>query len=186
MSDAIDKIFNAQMAITLPIEGGYSNNPNDNGGPTNWGITQFEARAYGYTGDMQSMPQSTAVAIYKTRYWTAPKFDQIALLDAALGARMLDAGINCGQSTVAEWVQDALNLCNNQGKDYPDIKVDGGIGALTLAAMSAFFAKRGNDGHKVLFNMFISRQSCYYMDIARNNPSQEQFEFGWQLNRAMP
>lgn len=32
----------------LGLEGGYSTNPKDKGGETNWGITEATARAHGY------------------------------------------------------------------------------------------------------------------------------------------
>ena len=38
------------------IEGGYSNDPQDPGGETMYGITARLARAYGYTGAMRDLP----------------------------------------------------------------------------------------------------------------------------------
>jgi lysozyme family protein len=44
--------INAAIADLIAREGGYSNNPNDAGGETCFGITEAVARAYGYTGEM--------------------------------------------------------------------------------------------------------------------------------------
>src|ERR1043165_7272468 len=59
----------------LVHEGGYTNDPRDPGGPTNWGITIFDARKYwrpnATAADVRVMPQSVAVAIYRQKYWVA-------------------------------------------------------------------------------------------------------------------
>ncbi|PTB28834.1 hypothetical protein C9I56_11125 [Paraburkholderia caribensis] len=167
------------------IEGGYSNNPDDAGGETMWGITIAVARAFGYTGSMQAMPRSVALDIYRQRYWTQPRFDQIYAVDPALAEKLLDIGVNMGQSTGVMFMQRALNVLNQQAKAYPDIAVDGGVGPMTLTALRAFYAMRGVDGHRVLLGMVASQQSVRYIEIAEKNPSQETFEYGWQLNRAL-
>ena len=33
--------------------------------------------------------------------------------------------------------------------------------------------------------MITAQQSVRYLEIAERNPSQEAFEFGWQINRAL-
>lgn len=165
-------------------EGGYSNDPNDAGGETNFGITVAEARAFGYTGPMQTMQRDTAVQIYRQRYWTQPHFDQLAIVDATLAAKLLDIGVNMGPATGVKYVQRALNVLNQQAKAFPDIAVDGGLGQMTLTALKAFYAMRGVDGHRVLLGMVAAQQSVRYIELAEQNPTQEVFEWGWQLNRA--
>lgn len=164
-------------------EGGYSNHPNDRGGPTNWGITQQVARAYGYAGDMRALPRSTAAAIYKERYWTAPKFDQIAGIFPQLAHEMFDTGINMGQATVAKFVQRVLNVCNRGATDYPDITADGQIGKMTIAAAQGLKAKRGAAAGEVLRKAIDGLQAARYVEIAESNKSQEDFAYGWLANR---
>ncbi|WP_244103932.1 putative peptidoglycan-binding domain-containing protein [Burkholderia gladioli] len=55
---------------------------------------------------------------------------------------------------------------------------------MTLAALQAFYAARGDAGRGVLLSMVIAQQSVRYIELAEQNPSQEMFEYGWQLNRA--
>ena len=135
----IDTLIDAVIAR----EGGYSNHPADRGGPTNWGVTQQVARAYGYMGDMSKMPRATAVSIYKSRYWTGPKFDQVAAIFPEIGHEIFDTGINMGPAVAAKFLQRVLNVCNRGGDDYPDITADGNIGPMTLAAARSLKAKRG-------------------------------------------
>jgi lysozyme family protein len=165
-------------------EGGYTNNPADKGGETFWGITEYTARAYGYKDAMHFMSRAQAAAIYKSRYWIAPKFDQVEAIDSSLAEKLLDIGVNMGQATGVKFLQRALNVLNQQGKTYPDMTVDGGIGPMTLAAINALYALRGSEGRRVLLAMVAAQQSVRYIEIAEANPSQEVFEFGWQNARA--
>lgn len=161
-------------------EGGYSNHPADRGGPTNFGITEQVARAYGYRGDMRQLPRATAVEIYLKRYWTSPGFDKVAARDPALAAEMFDAGVNMGPAQAAKFVQRSLNLLNNEAKAYPDIAVDGGVGAMTLASLDGYLRQRNNgEGRAVLLWLVRSFRTGRYAEIAEANRSQEVFLYGW-------
>ena len=59
------------------------------------------------------------------------------------------------------------------------------LGSATLGAVQALLARRGDEGRRVLLGMITAQQSVRYLEIAERNPSQEAFEFGWQLNRAI-
>lgn len=161
-------------------EGGYSNHPADKGGPTKWGITEQVARAYGYKGDMKGLPRATAVEIYLKRYWSGPGFDRVAQRDAAIAAELFDAGVNMGQARAGMFLQRALNLLNNEAKIYPDIAVDGGVGAMTLAALDAYLRQRNSgEGRAVLLWLVRAFRAGRYAEIAEASPSQEVFMYGW-------
>lgn len=164
-------------------EGGYSNHPADRGGPTNFGITEQVARAYGYRNDMRALPRASAVAIYKAKYWTEPGFDQIAALCPAIGHEMFDTGINMGVGTAATFLQRALNALNRSATDYPDLKIDGAFGRVSRAALSGYVAKRGALGGEVLRKAIDALQGARYLEIAEKNPTQEAFVYGWIANR---
>lgn len=173
-------------------EGGFSIDAADRGNwylgrleGTMWGITAAVARAFGYTGPMNQMPRETAVAIYRARYWSTPKFDQIDALDASLAQKLLDIGVNMGTATGVKFMQRALNVLNQQGKAFPDIAVDGGIGPVTMTALQSFYTQRGADGARVLRGMVAAQQSVRDIEIAEADPTQERFEYGWQLNRVL-
>jgi lysozyme family protein len=63
----------ASILKTLEYEGGYTNDKNDPGGPTNWGITIADARMYwkknATAADVKAMPKMIAVNIYRDKYW---------------------------------------------------------------------------------------------------------------------
>ena len=166
-------------------EGAYSDDASDRGGATAWGITEAVARAFGYAGAMRDLTRTQAAAIYRSRYVVQPRFDQVEPIDSALAARLFDIGVNCGPAVGVRFLQRALNVLNRKGTLFPDLAVDGGIGALTLAALRVFIGARGDDGRRVLLGMVTAQQSVRYVEIAEHDASQEAFEFGWQLNRAI-
>lgn len=169
----------AMIDALVGREGGYVNNPADRGGPTRWGITEQVARAHGYAGDMRDLPRPTAVSIYRARYWHAPRFDDVAQLFPALAEELFDTGVNMSQAVAAKFLQRALNLLNRGAADYPDIGVDGAIGAMTLHSLQRFKAKRGAEGQAVLLWMIKAFRTGRYAEIAERDPSQEVFEYGW-------
>lgn len=177
--------MNLTDTITALIqrEGGYTNNPKDTGGETNWGVTVAVARAFGYTGPMASMTQQVARDIYAQRYWHQPRFDDVAQLSEPVAEELLDTGVNMGTGTAGKFLQRALNVLNQEGKAFPDITADGAVGNMTLAALKAFLAARGKLGEVVLLRMMNGQQSVRYIELAEARPSQESFEFGWQANR---
>jgi lysozyme family protein len=167
----------------LRREGGFVNHPADRGGPTNWGITEKVARAFGYNGRMQDMPQFVAVQIYLERYWTQPRFDQVAEINEPVAEELLDTGVNMGTGVAVRFLQRALNVLNQEAKTYPDVTVDGVIGRMTLAALRAYLDQRGADGTVVLLRALNSQQGTRYIEIAEGRPSQEAFVHGWFLHR---
>lgn len=164
-------------------EAGYVNHPADRGGPTNWGITEVVARAFGYHGRMQDMPRSVARQIYTERYWLQPRFDLVNEHSAPVAEELLDTGVNMGTGVAARFLQRALNVLNQEGRHYPDIAVDGAIGRMTIAALRAYLAQRGKNGHLVLLRALNAQQGVRYIEIAESRPSQEAFVHGWFLHR---
>ena len=167
----------------LKREGGYVNHPADRGGPTNWGITEQVARAFGYHGEMAQMPRAVANQIYVERYWRAPGFDQVNEHSAAVAEELLDTGVNMGPAVASRFLQRALNVLNLEAKTYPDMTVDGAIGRMTIAALRAYLAHRGKDGHVVLCRALNCLQGARYIEIAEGRASQEAFVHGWFLHR---
>lgn len=167
----------------IAVEGRYSDNPNDRGGPTMYGVTQQVARAYGYLGDMWSLPRGTAYDILFTRYWLAPKFDQVQLRDNGLAVELCDTGVNMGPVQATKFLQMALNAFNAQATRYPDLVEDGQLGAMTLLALDQFKGQRGATGMIVLTRTVDILQGARYLEIARADKSQETFVFGWIANR---
>lgn len=168
---------------TIGVEGGYSNNAADLGGPTRWGVTQSEARRDGYDGDMHDYPRPMAVALYLRKYWTAPKISQLLSINEAVATKLFDIGVNMGVSWPGLFLQQALNGLNGRGKLYADITEDGDIGPATRTALSAYLSKRGADGVDVLLKALNVLQGARYFTITRAREANEDFLYGWLRTR---
>lgn len=163
----------AVMAIVSAVfvmEGGYVNDPKDPGGETNHGITVEVARAHGYLGAMRDMTQEQAADIYLASYVEKPNYVEIVALSPAVGAKLVDAGVNVGTSRSSRWFQTALNSLNRGGLDYPSIAVDGRIGTGTITSYKGLQAKRGRvKACELVIKLVDAQQANHYMNLATLN-----------------
>lgn len=101
--------YDAAMVRVFADEGGYTNDPVDPGGATNWGITIFDARKYwkwdASPADVKAMPKGTAGDIYRAHYANPLRYDD---LPAGFDYSVLDAGINSGVGRAVPWAGKAL------------------------------------------------------------------------------
>ena len=98
--------FELMFNFLIQVEGGYTNDPHDSGGKTNWGIIESEARRHGYTGDMRNLTQDFAKSIYWTDYYLANNLDKIK--DERVALTILDVSVNSGVGTGIKLARRAL------------------------------------------------------------------------------
>jgi lysozyme family protein len=108
--------FQKAWALLLQNEGGFTV---DNGGATRWGVTEAVARAWGYTGDMQQLPQDVAETIAHDKYWSPFGCD---LLPLAVAFQVLDTAYNGGHPV--QWLQEVVGVA-----------ADGVVGPVTVSAV---------------------------------------------------
>lgn len=161
----------------IAVEGGYTV---DTGGPTRYGITEKVARDNGYTGDMRDLPLRKARDIYFKRYVDEPGFDRIINLSDAIGAEVVDTGVNMGQKVAAEFLQRGLNVLSGAG-----LTVDGKCGQRTASALADYLKVRGHvAGTKVLLKLLNSYQCVRYSELVEKNPTKyRKYVYGWVANR---
>lgn len=91
--------FDTSLKRVLKSEGGYTNDPQDPGGPTNFGITIHDYRAYidrnGTALDVKKMTVDQAAKIYKSKYWDTVNGDE---LPSGVDYCVFDYGVNSGVS----------------------------------------------------------------------------------------
>ena len=91
------KNYPEALSRVLAHEGGYTNHPQDPGGPTNWGITIKDAQMYwkrsATAADVKAMPRSVACDIYRQKYWDAQNCDK---LPSGVDYIVFDYGVNSG------------------------------------------------------------------------------------------
>jgi lysozyme family protein len=121
----------ASISKTLTYEGGYTNDPRDPGGATNWGITIFDARMYwkhdASPADVKAMPKSVAIDIYRQKYWAKMGCDG---RPAGVDFVEFDFGVNSGV---------ARTLAYRKTLDPQNLK--------PVAYVKAFCAKRSSFLH---------------------------------------
>ncbi len=172
------------IEAVIDREGGYGDHPADRGGATRFGITQAVARAHGFAGDMRVFPRAAAVAIYRQAYWIDPGYEGVGRIAPGIAGELFDTGVNMGPAVASGFLQRALNALNRGASDYPDLVVDGRIGAGTLAALAGFLKRRGARGEAVLLKAIEALQGERYVALAERRPANEAFLYGWLANRA--
>jgi lysozyme family protein len=165
----------------------YTNDPNDAGGPTKFGITLHTLASYrggsATAGAVERLTIEEARHIYEWRYVSEPGFDYVLPISGVLAVELIDTGVNLGPPRATEMLQRALNSLNRQGKDYPDIKVDMLCGPATIKALRSYLTKRGPEGEIVLLRALNCLQGAFYIGLAERRPTDESFLYGWLLNR---
>lgn len=159
----------------------YTNDPNDRGGPTKYGITQRTLARYLQKPVspvmVEAMTRDTALAIYRQDYVTLPGFDKLADVSVPVALECIDTGVNMGPQVATVLLQRCLNTLG------ADLKVDGGCGPKTCEAVRAVIAKRGAEGVHILLLMLNCEQGARYIAIAEADTMQRKFVFGWFRQR---
>lgn len=117
--------FDTSLAAVLAHEGGYSNHPEDNGGPTNLGITLASYRKWvardGNIDDLRGLTKGQAAKVYRGAYWNAISASD---LPSGIDYAVFDFAVNSGPARAAKALQRIVGAT-----------VDGKIGPATLAAV---------------------------------------------------
>lgn len=143
MKDIVDKAANRPVAPARPVttrsavsnftnclnaiferEGGFSNDPNDRGGPTNFGITQdtlSAARGHPVAeADVKRLTRTEARDIYRSLFWNRLRCDD---LPPGVDLMVFDLGVHSGPGRAAQLLQKVVSA-----------EQDGSIGNLTINA----------------------------------------------------
>lgn len=155
--------FDKSIAFTLAQEvgsdpnGGYTNDPDDPGGETKWGISK---RAYPNL-DIKNLTREAAIAIYRKDYWDAA---QCYRWEWPLSLAYFDTAVNAGAGRAARCLQQAAR-----------VPVDGLIGAGTMSAVAKQSLTPADT--LALTIRFIKARKDFYLGLAK-----ARFISGW-LNR---
>lgn len=108
--------FDKAVQFVLSQEGDFSDDPQDAGGATRWGISH---RSYPEL-DIANLTREQAIDIYKKDFWD---HCHCAELPDGLDLLVFDAAVNQGQTKAVLMLQQALK-----------VTADGVIGAITIRA----------------------------------------------------
>lgn len=169
----------------IGIEGGYVNDPRDSGGATRFGITEAVARKCGYDGKMCELPVEQAIQIYEGLYWQPLKLDDISKLSGHIAEELFDTGVNMSPSVAGKYLQRVLNVLNYVSEKislYPDLVVDGQVGAKTISALQIYLNHR-KQGESVVLKALNCLQGNKYIELAEKRKKDKAFINGWLINR---
>jgi lysozyme family protein len=175
--------FEECFKLVLNIEGGYSDNPADKGGKTNYGITEYTLNAAYKAGlvkhnDITKLTVDDAKIIYRANYWDKNK---CYMFPKPLDFLIFDATVNHGIEGAGELLQKSVNYILKADV----LKVDGVIGPITIETANAFFGQyKSTCTFPVddLCKTFLLERVEKYNKIIGKNSSQKAFIHGW-LNR---
>jgi lysozyme family protein len=187
----------------LVTEGGLADDPADHGGTTKYGVSLRFLMAEGkidldgdgfadfdldFDGDIdgadvRKLSRGDAVYLYHRCFWQRLDAESFA---APIGEMLFDQAVNGGITAARKLLQRAINAClakAPQARTLPaPLKIDGGIGKLTLAAMLWVIGYPGL-GMPALIAAFREAAADRYRAIAKADPTQKGFLKGW-LRRA--
>ena len=151
-------------------EGGFSNDPNDPGGATNYGVTIGTMKRLGLdldkdgdvdVADVRLMTPEMATDIFIRYYFEGPR---IGMLPECVQASVFDMYVNAGGNAV----KILQTLLRSMGHD---IAVDGAIGPNTANA-----AQEAATGRETAFaDAYGVARRNYYFRIADRNPKLRKF-----------
>jgi lysozyme family protein len=154
--------FPIALAFTLQSEGGWTDRPDDNGGPTNQGVTLATYRdALGQPNltadDLRAMTDEQRDRIYLMGYWQTIRGDD---LPSGVDLAVFDFAVNAGPGTAAKLLQHVVGTTE-----------DGVIGPLTIRAASA-------PNLQQTITLICGNRIVYYESLGK-----PEFLQGW-INRA--
>jgi lysozyme family protein len=171
--------FDLAIPVVLQNEGGFSQDPADPGGATNYGISlRYLQEAHIFLDlngdekmdaeDIRRMSREKAIELYRTGWWDKYHYSSIA--DQTLATKVFDTAVNMGAKQAHKLLQRGLRACGIQLAD------DGILGIETLAAANK------TTPLAVLAGM---RSECagFYRLLAAQKPGLGKFLDGW-LRRA--
>lgn len=105
-----EETFKKALNFLYPSEGGYSNNKNDKGGPTNMGVTQA---TYNYYCRKHNLPaknvkyitRDEATEFYYDEYWKGSGADKISETNPKMAVAVFDTAVLHGPATAKSYYQ---------------------------------------------------------------------------------
>jgi len=154
------------ISQVLEQEGGYVDDPDDQGGPTNFGITLAKLSDWlGVPATMDDLKALTSVKAREIYRWMFVHEMGLAAGGAAsspkLQGLLFDCLVHHGQGNAIKFLQEAVK-----------VKVDGFLGPKTRAALAA--AEPGD-----LYRGVLAARIRKFGRIITNDPTQSKFAAGW-------
>ena len=153
------------ITITLKLEGGLSDNENDKGGLTKFGISQSSYPNL----NVRDLTLEQAYTIYERDFYIKNKIFEINSF--AMRAFLFDTSVHSGPVAAVKILQSAYN--HYRGKDI--LAVDGVLGYGTISSINAIRSK--DDVYDLFFSACIVR--AMFLKGVSLNGNNKVFLSGW-------
>lgn len=179
------------LSKTLGHEGGYSNDPDDVGAETIFGISRrFHPGWPGWSlvdackdgdGEVILVPNSPQMIdlvakFYSENFWGRFQGDAVAKINDDVACEMFDTAVNMGVTRAIKFLQRALNYLNRNQLVFIDLIEDGLMGPASLQALKQI---DGLVELKLLLKIMNVLQGNHYLEYMSQSPRQEKFCRGW-------
>lgn len=173
-------MFEYCVGIILEHEGGLSNDKNDPGGITKWGVSLRFLRAIGLDidkdgdidgDDILALTKPRAISVYKLYWWDKYQYHNFKNKDVA--AKVFDLSVNMGAKAAHKILQVSINRLL---PDSQKVEVDGILGRHTFEAANQLNPLK-------LRERMRQGARAKYQSIIDHNPKLEVYSKGW-MNRA--
>lgn len=167
MTATYSPTFNASVQHTLVDEGVLSDNPNDSGGVTKFGITIPFLTDYlgrpATAADIKGLKRDTAIDAYYKVLWVA---SGVVNLPAELAPAVFDFAVHSGKDRAVKTLQGVVGA-----------EVDGDLGPQTVGKITPLT----NDAKKLrkLRNDYVIARGIFLMNDVQARPKDVAFVEGW-------
>lgn len=144
-----------EIERTLQYEGGYSFNPDDPGGETNFGID----KASHPDVDIKNLTKDQAIQIYRDYYWDAIYCSSLS--NVPIRWKIFDMAVNMGVNHTVKTLQNLVGVTE-----------DGVMGPQTINAVNSSISDD-------LMNKLVHHCILHYVTIVVKNPKEVIFLMGW-------
>jgi lysozyme family protein len=138
----------------------YTNDPNDAGGETKFGVS----KAAFPDVDIANLTYDSASKIWLDNFWTPNRLGEIN--NQELANKLLNMVGNSNPRVVVKQFQTAISICGTF------VTADGLIGTATIQAANAC-------NSMYLLSVFKLQRIGYYVDLVNKNSSQLTYLKGW-------
>ncbi len=171
--------YNQALQLVLQNEGGYANDPNDQGGETykgiarnmnsnwvGWTLIDLQKKQGNFPANLANSSELNAEIeqFYKVNYWDKVKGDDLA--DQRVANAIFDFAVNAGCGTSSILAQKVA-----------EVTEDGVLGAASVTAINAIQPDQ-------FLAYFTIAKIARYVSIVKSRPSSQKYFYGW-VRRAL-
>ena len=145
------KPMRVEIAKTIFLEGGYSDDPNDPGGETNFGIS----KRYHPNVDIKALTPEKAEEIYLKEYWNV--LGCVDISSIRVRWKVFDISVTSGQVTAAKMLQRSVKISD-----------DGHVGPITIKTVNRYL--QSSIGEACIMSSLKEQHVKHFAQDVVNNP----------------